>query len=50
VDAASYGFRTFVVEDCVYDRTESTHAINLFDMDQKYARVLEADEVLRWWQ
>ena len=50
VDAASYGFRTFVVEDCVYDRTESTHAINLFDMDQKYARVLEAEEVLRWWE
>ena len=49
VDAASYGFRTFVVEDCVYDRTEATHAINLFDMDQKYARVLDVEEVLRWW-
>lgn len=46
VDAASYRFRTIVVEECVYDRHEAAHAINLFDMDMKYADVLPLDRVL----
>ena len=48
VDAASELFRTVVVEECVYDRTEASHAINLFDMDQKYADILPLDDVLAW--
>jgi nicotinamidase-related amidase len=31
VDAASYRFRVQVVEECVFDRHEACHAINLFD-------------------
>ena len=46
VDAASYRLRVTVVEDCVFDRHEATHAINLFDMHQKYADVRPLDEVL----
>ena len=34
VDARSHRFAVTVVEQCVFDRTEATHAINLFDMDQ----------------
>jgi len=48
VDARSLRFRVIVVEDCVYDRHEATRAINLFDMDQKYADVLPLDEVAQW--
>jgi maleamate amidohydrolase len=48
VDAATHGFRTVVVEECVYDRHQACHAINLFDMDQKYADVLSLDQVLQW--
>jgi nicotinamidase-related amidase len=48
VDAASHGFRTVVVEECVYDRHEATRAMNLFDMDQKYADVISLDEVSEW--
>jgi maleamate amidohydrolase len=48
VDGRSYRFKVVVVEECVYDRHEATHAINLFDMDQKYADVLSLDEVTRW--
>lgn len=48
VDARSHRFNVIVVEECVYDRHESTHAINLFDMDQKYAPVLPLAEVLAW--
>lgn len=45
VDAKSYRFRVLVPEECVFDRHEAPHAINLFDMDQKYADVLPLEEV-----
>ena len=34
-----------VVEECVFDRHEAAHAINLFDMNQKYADVLPLADV-----
>ena len=37
-----------VVEECVFDRHEASHAINLFDMNQKYADVLTLAEVLEY--
>ena len=40
VDGMSYGFRCVVPEDCVWDRGEASHAINLFDISQKYADVM----------
>jgi maleamate amidohydrolase len=46
VEGRSYRFRITVVEECVFDRHEATHALNLFDMDQKYADVLSIEEVL----
>lgn len=45
VDGTSYRLRMIVVEDGCYDRHEAAHAINLFDMDRKYADVLPASEV-----
>ena len=46
VDGMSYGFRCVVPEDCVWDRGEASHAINLFDIAQKYADVMTLDELL----
>lgn len=46
VDAASHRFRVTVVEECVFDRHEAAHAINLFDMHQKYGDVRPLAEVL----
>ena len=37
-----------VVEEGVFDRHEATHAINLFDMHQKYADVVSLAEVLEY--
>ena len=34
-----------VVEECVFDRHEAAHAMNLFDMHQKYGDVLSLAEV-----
>ncbi len=35
-----------VAEECVFDRTQAAHAINLFDMHQKYADVLPVAEII----
>jgi maleamate amidohydrolase len=48
VDGRSYSYRVIVPEECVFDRTEASHAINLFDMNQKYADVLPNSEVLEY--
>jgi nicotinamidase-related amidase len=46
VDARSNRFRVLVPEECVFDRHEAPHAMNLFDMNEKYADVIALDEVL----
>lgn len=46
VDAFSYNFHAVVVEDCVYDRSETSHKVNLFDLQSKYADVLPLERVL----
>ena len=48
VDAASHRFRVAVIEECVFDRNEAAHAINLFDMEQKYADVIGVEDALRY--
>lgn len=46
VDGMSYGFRCIVPEDCVWDRGQASHAINLFDIAQKYADVMPLDQLV----
>lgn len=46
VDAFAYNFRTLVPHDAVYDRSATSHAVNLFDMASKYADVMAADDAL----
>jgi len=46
VDAFAYNFRVTVPEECVYDRSETAHAVNLFDMAYKYADVRPVAEVI----
>ena len=48
VDAFSFNYPVIVVEDAVFDRGELSHAVNLFDMDQKYANVMAGEAVLRY--
>jgi nicotinamidase-related amidase len=48
VDGCTYRFRMQVVEECVFDRHEAPHAINLFDMHQKYADVIRLSEALEY--
>ena len=46
VDAFSYNFRVIVPEDSVYDRSKVCHAVNLFDMAEKYADVMPVADVM----
>jgi nicotinamidase-related amidase len=46
VDGKSYRYKVIVPEPCVFDRDEASHAINLYDIDQKYADVIPLDETL----
>lgn len=46
VDAYSSGYHVSVVEECVFDRAEINHKVNLFDMHHKYADVMTLDEVI----
>jgi nicotinamidase-related amidase len=46
VDAFSYNFKVVVVEECVFDRGQISHKVNLFDMQAKYADVVPLDAAL----
>jgi maleamate amidohydrolase len=46
VDAFAFNFRVAVPHDAVYDRSRTSHAVNLFDMSEKYADVSSTDELL----
>lgn len=47
-DSVSGGFRTIVPEDCVADRAQLSHTVNLFDMDAKYADVVSSAAVVSY--
>jgi nicotinamidase-related amidase len=48
VDGMSFGYRMLVPEECVFDRDEAPHAMNLFDMNRMYADVIPVDNVLEY--
>jgi maleamate amidohydrolase len=48
LDAFSENYRVTLVEEGCFDRSESSHAINLCDMNAKYADVVKTDEVIEY--
>jgi nicotinamidase-related amidase len=48
IDGFSNNYRMIVVEEGTFDRGQASHAINLFDMDMKYADVEPLDSVLSY--
>lgn len=48
VDGYSYRFHVVVPVEAVFDRAETPHRVNLFDMAMKYADVLPARAVEAW--
>ena len=47
-DARAYRFKAIVPRQCVQDRAAGAHEWNLFDLDAKFADVLEVDEVIQY--
>jgi len=45
IDAMGAGMRVVVARDCVGDRALAPHEANLFDMEQKYADVMDCAEI-----
>jgi hypothetical protein len=48
VDGCVAGYRIGVIGDCCFDRFEASHWVSLFDMNQKYADVIDADQAERY--
>jgi maleamate amidohydrolase len=46
IDSLQYGYHTIVVREAVGDRAAGPHAANLFDIDAKYADVVELADAL----
>lgn len=45
VDAYSYNFKVIIPEEAAFDRFQASHAVNLFDLNCKYADVIPARDV-----
>ena len=48
VDAAQYNLRSIVPEECVWDRSQISHKVNLLDIHIKYGDVKPTDEVIAY--
>jgi maleamate amidohydrolase len=48
LDGYSFGYPVFVVEECVFDRSRTSHLVNLFEMNAKYATVIQLTEALNY--
>ena len=48
VDAVQSGFRPMVVRQAVGDRSQAAHDQSLFDLDAKYADVVEVDDAVSY--
>jgi nicotinamidase-related amidase len=47
VDGCQLNFKIVVPEDAVFDRSPTSHAVNLFDMASKYADVMPTAELVK---
>lgn len=47
IDGVAHRLRMIVVEECVFDRLEASHAMSLFDIEQKYGDVVPLEQVLQ---
>jgi len=50
VDGTTHSFKMGVVEECTFDRTEMSHWVNLFDLNAKYADVINLDKAIAYFE
>lgn len=47
-DGYSYGYSVFPVKECIFDRSSTSHLVNLFEINAKYTTVLQLREALNY--
>ncbi len=50
IDAFSNNYRVAIVEDACFDRSQASHAINLCDLNAKYADVISSEDVVQYFE
>ncbi|TVY07905.1 isochorismatase family protein [Paenibacillus cremeus] len=50
VDGATFRFKMGAVSECCFDRTEASHYMNLYDMHQKYADVVNKEQAIAYFR
>jgi nicotinamidase-related amidase len=50
VDGSALKYKVNVVGECCFDRTEASHWINLFDMNTKYADVIDVADAIGYFE
>lgn len=48
VDGHSLGFSVFPVEECCFDRSRTSHLVNLFEINTRYGTVIRLAEASGW--
>ena len=48
VDAFSRNFNPFVIAEATFDRSPTSHRVNLFEVSQKYASVVGTEQTLAY--
>jgi nicotinamidase-related amidase len=47
-DAFAFNFNCAVIDDCVYDRSPTSHNVNLFDIQSKYGDVISLSDAIAY--
>lgn len=50
IDSSNFGFKTAIIEDCVFDRISASHKTSLLDFWMKYGSVIFSSEVLDYFK
>lgn len=48
IESYSHGFKTVVVEEATFDRSQLSHKVNLFDMHLKYASIFHLEQAVEY--
>ena len=48
VDAFSYNFTSFIPQQATFDRSETSQTVNIVELSQKYATVVDTEDAVRY--
>lgn len=48
IDSSNYGFRTVLIDDCLFDRISVSHRVTLLDIWMKYGILMDSSDVAEY--